>query len=132
MDINNRFIIRCSSVKDYYEAHVLSGNETVAELKERRRNVQHRLPRGFWAEVAALCNQSFGDQVFLTTAAARGYAERKFKDTDWAAEWDDELQRLLRRAPASVRPPLGVTYDVYPVDSPIDNEDAFMEVSYTL
>ena len=131
MDINNRFIIRCSSVKDYYEAHVLSGTETIAELKERHRNVQHRLPRGFWEEVAALCTQSFGDQVFLTTAAARGYAQRKFKDTDWAAEWEDELQRLLRRAPASVRFPLGVTYGVYPVDLPLNCEYA-MEVSHSL
>ena len=81
--------------------HVRNGSETVDGLLKKRKAVVHRVPAGFWDEVAQIMKEVYDETNLLHGGHVKKRAQQHITDfQDWGELWDQELTRFCKSNPS--------------------------------
>ncbi|KAG2206230.1 hypothetical protein INT45_006981 [Circinella minor] len=95
------------SVRKYYHDNVISGRMTNKDLRKQRISLNsNRLPANFWDDLATYFIRNHGVNPTIDgNAVSTRYLSLNYK---WSDVWEEELKKLIDRAPVSVFGPMDV------------------------
>ena len=99
-------------VKMYYLDHVMSRRMTNKELRNQRRSLNSiPLPANFWGDLATYFIRSHGDNPNTDGKFVHNRSLSLTKN--WSDIWEEDLRRIIYRAPDPVLGPTGISSSNY-------------------